>query len=158
MAGSNCSSRQEAWGEIQQCTRGEATKWAGWLGPEPPPRDSDAEFNLVLSNTGRVYLYIFEICGELMQVVRDKIRDIWAVAVTLKYCSQQSQLCHPAPAPPNISTSDISILIAFRLHPDIQASDVSILIASTPTKGSLIQALLCNRCAQTDKSSIEIPN
>ena len=89
MAGSNCSSLQEAWGEVQQCTWGEATKWAGWLGPKPPPRDSVAEFNLVLSNTGRVrvYLYIFEICGELMQVVRDKIGNIWAVAATLKYCS-----------------------------------------------------------------------
>ena len=35
---------------------------------------------------GWVYLYIFEICGELMQVVRDKIGNIWAVALTLKYC------------------------------------------------------------------------
>ena len=109
----------------------------GLVRTRTPPRDSDAEFNLVLSNTGRVrvYLYIFEICGELMQVVRDKIRDIWAVAVTLKYCSQQSQLCHPAPAPPNISTSDISILIAFRLHSDIQASDVSLSIASPIKEG-----------------------
>ena len=74
------------------------------------PRDLDTEFNLVLppscSRTLRAYLYIFEICGELMQVVRDKIANIWAATVTLKYCAgRQSQLCPTIP----LSTCTIPI-------------------------------------------------